>query len=224
MMRILIVEDEERMAKTLVKGLQNSGYATKVINDGLYARLENISEFDLVILDWMLPKFNGLEVLEYWRKEKKFTTPILMFTAKNDTNSIVKGLDFGADDYMSKFFTWDELNARIRTILRRSKKANVNIDLPITYDNQNQSFIEDQKVVSLTSSEFKILLYFFEHPTKLISRSQLSNAIYNGEFDPSSNTIERHIKSIRSKFIYDPILTIRGSGYRLRLSDQSKKS
>jgi two-component system, OmpR family, response regulator len=219
---ILIVEDEERMSKTLVKGLSNSGYSTTVISDGLNARLEDITEYDLVILDWMLPKFSGIDILEYWRKEKKYITPVLMFTAKNDTNSIVTGLDHGADDYMSKFFTWEELNARIRVLLRKHSKIPT-INIPIEYDSQNHSFTEGGLVINLTTTEAKVLKYFFEHPTKMITRSQISHAIYNSDFDPNSNTIERHIKSIRSKLNYDPILTIRGSGYRLRLVTKPKK-
>jgi two-component system, OmpR family, response regulator len=221
---ILIVEDEERMSKTLVKGLTNSGYNTTVIADGLSARLEDISQYDIVILDWMLPKFSGIDVLDYWRKEKKYKTPVLMFTAKSDTNSIVTGLDYGADDYMSKFFTWEELNARIRVLLKRSNNNDVLIDIPIEYDSLNNCFTEVGMIVNLTTTESKVLKYFFEHPKKLITRSQISNAIYTGDFDPNSNTIERHIKSIRSKFNYDPILTIRGSGYRLKLVTESKKS
>ncbi len=224
MSRILIVEDEERMSMTLVKGLTNLGYTTDVIGDGLNARLEDISQYDLVILDWMLPKFSGIDILEYWRKEKKYTTPILMFTAKSDTHSVVTGLDYGADDYMSKFFTWEELNARIRTLLRRGSPKEVIIDIPIEYDSQNHTFTEEGIIVNLTTTESKVLKYFFEHPKKLITRSQLSSAIYDNDFDPSSNTIERHIKSIRSKFNYDPILTIRGSGYRLKLGTKSQKS
>lgn len=220
---ILIVEDEERMSKTLVKGLTNSGYDTVVINDGLNARLEDITQYDLVILDWMLPKFNGIDVLEYWRKEKKYTTPVLMFTAKSDTNSIVTGLDYGADDYMSKFFTWEELNARIRNLLKRSSNKDIKINIPIEFDSSNNTFTEQGIIVNLTTTEFKVLKYFFEHPKKLITRSQLSSAIYTGDFDPNSNTIERHIKSIRSKFNYDPIITIRGSGYRLKLGSEPQK-
>jgi DNA-binding response OmpR family regulator len=220
---ILIVEDDERMSSTLVKGLSNSGYNTKVISDGLSARLTDITEYDLVILDWMLPKFSGIDILDYWRKVKLFKTPVIMFTAKADTDSIVTGLDYGADDYMSKFFTWEELNARIRVLLRKNIN-DVLVNFPVKYDSSNHTFTEDGIIINLTTTEAKLLRYFFEHPTKLITRSQINNAIYDNNFDPNSNTIERHIKSIRSKLNYDPILTIRSSGYRLKLVTQPKKS
>lgn len=223
MSRILIVEDEERMAKTLVKGLANSNHTTHVITDGVNARIEDISKYDLVILDWMLPQFSGIDILDYWRKVKKFTTPIIMFTAKDDINSKVRGLDTGADDYISKFFTWDELNARIRNQLKKSVITK-EINIPIEYDPVNYSFSEEGMVINLTKSELIILKYFFEHPTKLILKDSLNNVLYNDEFDPNSNTIERHIKSIRSKFNYDPITTIRGSGYRLRTETEPKKT
>jgi two-component system, OmpR family, response regulator ArlR len=228
MSRILIVEDEESMAKTLVRGLTQAGYSTTVINDGLVARGQDLSIFDLVILDWMLPHINGVDIMRYWRSNKKFNVPILMLTAKDDINSKVTGLDFGADDYISKFFDWQELLARIRTLLRRNNQQNSTYNSNISklesieYDQVNQCFLENKNIVHLTSTEFTILKYFFDHPYKLITRSQLINDIYDQEYDCNSNIIERHIKAIRSKLNYDPILTIRGSGYRLRLKTSSQ--
>jgi DNA-binding response OmpR family regulator len=216
MSQILIVEDEERMAQSLEKGLNKMGYDTHVINNGLMARVQDIREYDLVILDWMLPGFSGLDLLRHWRSQK-FATPIMMLTAKGQTMDKVAGLDFGADDYMSKFFEWPELLARVNALLRRNKqKEQIGT---IILDRENQVFLEDDKQVLLTAKEYLLLKYFFDHPSALITRPSLIRALYEDGEDPFSNVIERHIRGIRQKLNYDPIQTLRGLGYRLRTSD-----
>ncbi len=216
MSHILIVEDEDRMAKTLEKGLKQAGFDTTIINNGLVARAINISEFDLVLLDWMLPGFSGIDLLRHWRSQH-LLTPVMMLTAKGETNDKVTGLDFGADDYLPKFFEWPELIARINALLRRSLPEDFKVG-EIELDRLNQRFLEKGEPVDLTATEYKILKYFFDHPSRMISRTSLIRAIYDQSANPYSNVIERHIKSIRQKFTYDPITTTRGLGYRLRTS------
>jgi DNA-binding response OmpR family regulator len=217
MSRILVVEDEQKMAATLEKGLTNNGHKVDIIANGLDARIADISEYDLVILDWMLPQMEGIEVLKFWRS-KKYTTPVMMLTAKDTVKDRVFGLDTGADDYLGKYFEWDELLARIHALTRRNTNAEIVSKVGnIVYDRSANTFIEKDTDISLTSTETKVLGYFFDHPHSIISPTQLIRALYDHGENPYSNVIARHIKSIRSKIKYDPIKTIRGLGYRLRL-------
>jgi DNA-binding response OmpR family regulator len=216
MYRILVVEDEKDMARTLEKGLGENGFVVDLIINGTDARLMDIREYDVVILDWMLPGFDGISVLKYWR-EQKFSTPVLMLTARDFVKDRVAGLDGGADDYMSKFFEWDELLARLHALIRRTKPDSVKSVGQIEYNNQTQTFTENDKDIPLTTTETTILKYFFDHPHTIISASQLIRGVYDHAANPYSNVVARHIKSIRKKLHYDPIETIRGLGYRLKL-------
>jgi DNA-binding response OmpR family regulator len=214
---ILIVEDEQKMAATLEKGLTNHGHKVDILTNGLDARMADVSQYDAVILDWVLPQIEGIEVLKFWRT-KKYTTPVLMLTARDTVKDRVFGLDIGADDYLGKYFEWDELLARINAMIRR----NTNIEVVdkvggIRYDRSAQTFTENNTDIPLTSTETKILSYFFDHPHAIISPTQLVRALYDHGENPYSNVVARHIKSIRSKLNYDPIKTIRSLGYRLRL-------
>ena len=213
MSHILIIEDELGMSNSLVKGLSKAGFLTTVINNGLVARSVNINEFDLILLDWMLPGISGIELLNYWRSQH-LQTPIIMLTAKNTVADKVNGLDFGADDYISKFFEWPELLARINALLRRITTQVIEVG-GIKYDKVNQQFSENDRLIDLTATEHNILKYFFERPNRLITRTSLVRALYDQAHNPFSNVIERHIRSIRQKFSYDPIQTTRGLGYRL---------
>jgi two-component system copper resistance phosphate regulon response regulator CusR len=216
MSHILIIEDEERMAATLRKGLEKEDFKVSIISNGLAARVTNITNYDLVLLDWMLPGVSGIDLLHHWRK-LKYSTPIIMLTARDGLTDTVTGLDFGADDYISKFFKWPELIARINSLLRRTR-TEANLVKGIEFDRTNQIFLEDSIPVNLTATEFNILKYFFDHPNALITRTSLLLSVYQDSKETFSNVIERHIKSIRQKFNYDPISTIRGLGYRLRSS------
>jgi DNA-binding response OmpR family regulator len=140
-----------------------------------------------------------------------------MLTARDGLADTVTGLDFGADDYISKFFKWPELIARINSLLRRARPE-ANLVKGIEFDRTNQIFLEDSIPVNLTATEYNILKYFFDHPNALITRTSLLLSVYQDSKETFSNVIERHIKSIRQKFNYDPISTIRGLGYRLRSS------
>jgi DNA-binding response OmpR family regulator len=214
---ILVVEDEQKMAATLEKGLTNHGHKVDILINGLDARMADISLYDAVILDWMLPQIEGIDVLKHWRT-KKYTTPVLMLTAKDTVKDRVFGLDVGADDYLGKYFEWDELLARINALIRRTTNGEIVDKIGnIYYDRSAQTFTENDIDIPLTSTETKILAYFFDHPHSVISQTQLVRALYDHGENPFSNVIARHIKSIRSKTDYDPIKTIRNLGYRLRL-------
>lgn len=205
------------MAMTLEKGLTTHGHKVDIIINGIDARLADIREYDVVILDWMLPQIDGMEVLKYWR-QKKYLTPVLMLTAREGVNDKVTGLDTGADDYLSKFFDWTELLARINALVRRNNHNEmINQVNSIEYDRTAKTFIKDGVDIPLTLTETAILAYFFDHPHSIISPTQLVRALYDHGDNPYSNVIARHIKSIRSKTNYDPIKTIRNLGYRLRL-------
>ena len=143
-----------------------------------------------------------------------------MLTAKGHTADKVLGLEFGADDYLTKFFEWDELVARVGALIRRSSKNKAVLQLgPIRLEKTKNQFYENNKLVELTKTEYKILEYFFNFPDKVSTRDQLFEAIYYKDYEANSNVLERHIKSIRKKFKYDPILTIYGRGYRLKTAD-----
>lgn len=215
MRHILVVEDEERMAETLTKGLEQAGYKVSVIINGREAKHEDISQYDLVLLDWMLPGQSGIEVLRYWRYTEKFITPIFILSAKNRIEDKVTGLQWGADDYISKFFEWPELLARIE---RHINRFNSYIDRlgPITFNRSEKLFYESTHRVELSKTEYKLLEFFFNNPTRALTRDEIIHHIYGEDKEPGSNVIERHIKSIRQKFFYDPITTIHNVGYRLK--------
>jgi DNA-binding response OmpR family regulator len=232
--KILIVEDEMKMSDSLSRGLSKYGFDSLVLKDGLLARSFDFESPEgksvaLVILDWGLPLIDGIEVLRFWRKSNSRASkiPVLMFTARNSVIDRVNGLDFGADDYMSKFFEWEELIARINALLRRgvvsktSALAGVKVG-GVEFNEDEKEFRENGKLVSLTQKEFLILEFFFNHPNKLITKAVLLSKLWTDE--PDSNVIEKHIKSIRKKLIYDPITTHRGFGYRLRVSNSTNAS
>ena len=222
MAHILLVEDEERMARTLEKGLKKAGHEVTIVTNGLSAKNSDLSQFDAVILDWNLPLMPGVDVLRHWRREEN-QIPVLMLTARGETMDKVTGLDWGADDYMSKFFEWEELLARLRVLLRRNQKQ-VEKAGNITFDRINGIFYENDQVIKLTATEHSILKYFFNNPKKIITKTTLIRAIYDHATNPYSNVIERHIKSIRKKTNYDPFETIKNMGYRLQSNPSTKES
>jgi DNA-binding response OmpR family regulator len=213
---ILVVEDETTMANSLKKGLEKFGYNVDIINNGLTARITDIQPYDLIILDWMLPGVDGINLLNFWRGNKNYI-PVLMLTAKEDISDTVTGLDAGADDYLSKYFEWDELIARVKALIRRTKSETLDRLESIYFDRQNHKFFENNLTIRLTKLEYEILEHFFNHPHKIFSTTSLIRSVYDRNSNPFSNVIAKHIKSIRSKFQYDPLETIRNFGYRLRL-------
>ena len=217
--KLLLIEDEKRMAQSLVKGLNKNGYEVDWLENSWELDKLNLANYDLAIVDWMLPGISGLDIIRKWRREK-IEIPVLMLTAKAQTADKVLGLEFGADDYLTKFFEWDELVARVGALIRRSNKNKAVLTLgPILLDKVKNLFYEKNKEVILTKTEYKILEYFFNFPDKISSREQIFEILYYKDYKASSNVLERHIKSIRKKFKYDPIVTVYGRGYRLKTTE-----
>ena len=223
-MRILIIEDEESLAKLLKKGLEDEGYAVDHLADGESGqkRIElNSHDYDLIILDLMLPKRSGFEVCQNIRKADIFT-PVLILTAKGEVESKISLLDTGADDYMLKPFAFSELLARIRALTRRPQVA-LSSDLKVAdlvLDLNNKKLYRDGKEIPLTLKEFRILEYFMRRPDQLIERVNLTDNIWDFDYDSFSNTLDVYINRLRVKIDKNRknklIETFRGAGYKLK--------
>lgn len=223
-MRILIIEDEEKLAQSLKKGLERSGYAADYVLDGEAGerRVELYhKDYDLIILDLMLPKMNGFEVSKKIR-ERGFTLPILILTARDLTDDKILALDSGADDYLVKPFSFEELFARIRALLRRPS-ATLNNDLTvgtIVMKLAEREIYQNGKPIELTLKEFELLQYLMRHPGEAVNREDLYQHLWDFADNAMSNIIDAHIKNLRRKLdIGEPattIETIRGVGYRVK--------
>jgi two-component system response regulator QseB len=218
MSRILIVEDETRLASFLEKGLRANGYSTKVAPDGESARrLADDSEFDLVILDLGLPDIDGLTVLRELR-DRGVRLPVLILTARDDIGDKVEGLDAGGDDYVTKPFGLEELLARIRVRLRGdSAREPTVLDVRgVTLDLRTRRATVEGRTVELTAREFTMLETLMRHRDQVLSREQLLSHVWGYDYDPGSNVVEVYIGYLRRKLGDDVIETARGMGYRLR--------
>ena len=220
-MRILIVEDEKKMASFLERGLKEEHYAVDIAYDGEKGwEYAMTNDYDLLILDWMLPKMSGVELCHKFRKEGKIT-PVLILTAKDSVEDKIKGLDQGADDYLTKPFSFEELLARIRALLRRPPHitdktvlqcANLKLDLI-----KRQSWAGEQEI-SLSQKEFALLEFLMRHAGEVVSRTAIAEHVWDLHFDPMSNTIDVYINFLRKKIgetSRSKIETVRGIGYRL---------
>ena len=220
-MKILVVEDNKKLAENLKQGLIQEGYAVDVIEDGLAAErriLINRDEYDLIVLDRMLPGKDGMLVCSNWR-ENGVVVPVLMLTALNTTDDKVIGLDSGADDYLAKPFAFKELLARVHALLRRPKQSS---PLVLTSGNISINTISrivtyKNKTISLTLKEFMVLEYLMRNENKVITRDELYSHAWDFADSSFSNTVDVHIKNLRKK-IHDNakiIQTIRGVGYKM---------
>jgi len=223
-MRILIVEDEKRIADFIARGLKEEDYAVDIAYDGeqgLY--LAEINTYDLMIFDIMLPKLNGVDICRKLRS-KKNNTPILMLTARDTVKDKVTGLNAGADDYLTKPFSFEELLARVKVLLRRTSanKTPVLKAADLELNQLNHEVKRDNKPVLLTSKEFALLEFFMLNADQVISRSMISEHVWNEEFDSMSNIVDVHVRNLRNKiddsFKKKLIHTLRGSGYMLKSS------
>lgn len=223
-MRILLVEDEERLAEVLAEGLKHKGYAVDIINDGVkgYTRISlHRNDYDLVILDLMLPGMGGLDICRQMRAEG-ITLPILVLTARNEEEQKVNLLLAGADDYLVKPFSFEELAARIQAILRRPTEAVPTVlrALDIELDPAERTVSRDGVPLTLTLKEFGLLEYFLRHPNQVINREDLVAHLWDFNYESFSNVVDVHIKNLRKKLDFgsEPsvIETVRGIGYRLR--------
>jgi DNA-binding response OmpR family regulator len=221
-MRILIIEDEHKIANSIKKGLEQEKYSVDVAGDGEYGYdLATSNFYDLIILDLMLPKMDGITLCKNLRAEKN-STPILMLTAKSQTEDKVLGLNCGADDYLTKPFAFDELLARVRALARRPKTMTGDI-LTVSDLEMNVANFEVRRSghnISLTQKEFTLLNYFMRNPGKILSKDQIINAVWEYDSDILPNTVEVYVKSLRNKidapYKNKLIQTLRGFGYKLQ--------
>lgn len=216
-MRVLVVEDDPDLLRQLATGLEEAGYAVDQAADGEEGHfLGDTEPYDAVVLDLGLPIIDGVSVLERWRAEGH-QMPVVILTARDSWSDKVQGLDAGADDYLAKPFKMEELLARLRALIRRaSGLASPEIECgPVRLDTRNSKFTVDGRAVRLTALEFKLLSYLMHHQGEVISRTELTEHIYDQDFDRDSNTIEVFVNRVRKKLGVTVIHTIRGMGYRL---------
>jgi DNA-binding response OmpR family regulator len=215
--RILIVEDEPRLVSFLEKGLRANGFVTAVAADGATALAKaDAEEFDLVLLDLGLPDIDGLEVLAELRR-RGIGLPVLALTAREELDDKVRGLNAGADDYVTKPFRFDELLARIRARLRTGGTPEVTLleAAGVTLDLRTRTASVEGKTSELTAREFAMLETLMRHAGQVLSREQLLSRVWGYDHDPGSNVVEVYIRYLRRKLGAERIQTVRGMGYRL---------
>lgn len=220
-MRVLLVEDESQIADFISRGLSEQGCAVDVAGEGAEAlQWTEVAEFDVIVLDVMLPGIDGIEVCRTLRK-RGLKVPVLMLTARDAVEDRVKGLDSGADDYLIKPFAFAELLARLRTLTRRESPVLGSIaqvgDLRL--DTTTWEVLRQGLVIDLTTKECRLLEYLMRHPDQILTRRMIAEHVWNYDFDNATNVIDVHIRNLRRK-IDDPfsaklIQTVRGAGYRI---------
>lgn len=218
MSHILIVEDESEIASFLAKGLTADGYTTTTVNSGTSALaiMQRVHP-DLVILDIGLPDTDGFTVLQHMR-QAGLATPVIILTARASVADTVSGLQSGADDYMSKPFSFEELRARIQLRLKKEAPAPVT-DLShgdLTLDVRNRTATVDGVTVELTSREYSLVETFLMNPGRVLSRDELLKSVWGFDFDTGSNVVEVYMRYLRRKLGADRFVTVRGVGYRLK--------
>ena len=216
--RILVIEDEANIAEYLVIGLREEGYAVEHAADGdsAWQRLQ-AGDWDLVLLDWSLPGFDGLEVLRLFRQRDR-RTPVLFLTARDQVRSRIQGLDHGADDYLCKPFDFDELLARTRALIRRGEnQADARLTHgDVTIDLTTQRTERAGKPLDLTAKELALLIYFVRNAGRVLTRAEIYVHVWNEPYDRLSNTLEMHVVELRRKLeARGPRIlhTVRGRGY-----------
>jgi len=218
-MRILVVEDDPQLGPSLKKGLEGNKYAVDLASDGREAlSMGLVVPYDLVILDVLLPYLNGFEVCGQLRNYRR-TMPILLLTALDDVDNRIKGLDLGADDYLTKPFAFGELEARVRALLRRESpvKTTEMRFMDIVLNTHTHEVRRGNRVISLYSKEYTLLEFLMSHPNHVLSRLKIAEHVWDSDAEHLSNVIDVHICSLRRK-LYEPnvIYTIRGAGYQLK--------
>lgn len=221
-MRILIVEDEIKVANFIKKGLEEEHHAVDTAYEGetgLY--MAEVNDYDLIVLDLMIPKIEGLEVLRRIRANQN-TVPILVLTAKNTVEDIVRGLDAGCDDYLTKPFEFKEFLARIRALLRREKtdKDPLLKIADLTLSLVTHKVMRGGKEIELTSKEYALLEYFMRNPDRVLTRTMISEHVWDYHFDSMTNVVDVYVNYLRKKIDkgFEPRLihTIRGVGYIMK--------
>jgi DNA-binding response OmpR family regulator len=215
--RILIAEDEPRLASFLEKGLRSNGFVTSVAEDGMKAStMARDEEFDLLVLDLGLPGKDGTEVLRELRASGQ-RMPVIILTARDDVSDKVGGLEGGADDYVTKPFRFEELLARVRARLRdeRTVERTVLRAGKVVLDLRTRRASTDGRTVDLTAREFTMLEVLIRHAGQVLSREQLLSHVWGYDYDPGSNVVDVYIGYLRRKLGSNSIETVRGMGYRL---------
>jgi heavy metal response regulator len=220
-MRILVVEDERRIADFIRKGLSEHGYAVDVASDGEEALdWPEVAEFDVIVLDIMLPVRDGIDVCRELRR-RGVQTPILMLTARDAVEDRVRGLDSGADDYLVKPFAFAELLARLRALARRERSVlGTRLQVgDLVLDTTTREVSRRGRCMTLTSKEYALLEYLMRHPNQVLTRTMIAEHVWNYDFDNATNVIDVHVRNLRRK-MDDPfptklIHTVRGAGYRI---------
>ena len=224
-MRILVVEDEASLRAQLVDALKGAGYAVDEADNGEDGHfLGDTEPYDAIILDLGLPVLDGLTVLNRWRSDGR-AMPVLILTARDRWREKVAGFDTGADDYLTKPFQMEELLARIRALIRRTAgHASPVIEYgDIAIDTRSSRVTRDGAPIKLTGHEYKLIAYLAHERDRVVSRTELTEHIYDQDFDLDSNTIEVFIGRLRRKLGTDVIETVRGLGYRLAGAAEESK-
>jgi heavy metal response regulator len=226
MMKILLVEDDKGIARFLKKGLSENGFLVDWVSDGeegLRSVFQN--SYDLIILDILLPKMDGLEMLKELRKRAN-QTPVVFLTAKDSESDIVHGLNLGADDYLTKPFSFNELLARVHALLRRGKRGDPPSTLQVanlTLEVEGHRVLRGKEKIDLTPKEYALLEFFMRRPGQIITRTMITEKVWDYHFDTSTNIVEVHVSHLRNKIdrSFEPKLlhTVKGVGYVLEEQD-----
>jgi len=226
-MRILLVEDEAKVASFLERGLREAGYDVVLADDGSsgYEQARN-GEFDFLILDWMLPGMSGIELCRRIR-EQDSDVPVMLLTARDTVDDKITGLDCGADDYITKPFAFEELLARIRSLYRRTRQGDDTIlnVAGLCIDLFEHSVSSNGRDVPLSNREFELLVYFARRPNKLVTREMLARDVWKITFDTGTNYIDVYVNYLRNKLkgaTSKPLIfTLRGAGYILKAENEA---
>ncbi len=229
-MKILVVEDEKDLNKIITKYLKKSNYSVDSAYDGEEALdYINVGEYDVIILDIMMPKMNGYDFIKQIRRDKN-NVAVLMLTAKDSLEDKVKGLDLGADDYLVKPFEFDELLARIRAMLRRNYResaTNILVIGDVELDTVKKSVTKNGSIIELTAKEYEVLEYLLRNKNHILSREQIREHVWDFDYEGESNIIDVLIKNIRQKIDDNKeesiIQTKRGAGYVIREDKEEEK-
>lgn len=225
-MRVLVVEDEAKVASFIARGLGEAGYTVDVASQGPAALEEaTVNDYDLILLDVMLPGIDGWEVLSRYR-EGGGNSPVMMLTARNAVEDKVRGLDSGADDYLTKPFALTELLARVRVLLRREdRKAPILKLADLELNPASREVRRAEKKINLSAREYALLEYFMRHQDRILSRSLVLEHVWDYSFDPETNVVDVYVSYLRNKIDrgFDPPLihTMRGVGYRFGLPEKA---